>query len=354
MPLSDNNFTSFQRQLNLYGFRRSASYDKGAYYHPQFQRGQRELAESIRRVISPLPIASSGYVDTPYVSSHVMDGSSFLPYMASLGYSGLSSLPTSSIGPHLLSGFQTSADKGASFPLFPKPANHNHHRHHHHHPDAEPLLAKNSSNPHWMTDVFPAATGMQRSTADTSFHQHQHQPYQSMIPKMDFRVSNYRSESYTSMIPNIAMGDFSFPYSYLPGMVNSIHHPQLGIPSIASLPPMQKPSVPPRGYNRNSSSHDKTRRQAHSDRASKALPSRRYKGASSDRSFDETGMQSGGLLEEHSCDAVVGMDYMDPTKSYLGMKATKKVGRPRGVVSSNPAEGLQAGESPLTSIISIN
>ena len=350
MPLSDNNFTSFQRQLNLYGFRRSASYDKGAYYHPQFQRGQRELAESIRRVISPMPIASSSYVDTPYVSSHVMDGSSFLPYMASLGYSGLSSLPTSSIGPHLLSGFQTSiADKGVSFPLFPKPANHNHphpHHHHHHHPDAEPLLPKNSSNPHWMTDVFPAPTGMQRSTAETSFHQHQ--PYQSMIPKMDFRVSNYRSESYTSMIPNIAMGDFSFPYSYLPGMVNSIHHPQLGIPSIASRPPMQKPSVPPRGYNRNSSSHDKTKQQQqqqqYCDNESKALHSRRYKGTSSDRSFDETRTQSGGLLEGHSCDAVVGMDYMDPTKSYLGMKATKKVGRPRGVVSSNPAEGMQAGE----------
>ena len=55
----DNNFTSFQRQLNLYGFRRSASYDKGAYYHPQFQQGQRELAESIRRVLVPSSSSAS-------------------------------------------------------------------------------------------------------------------------------------------------------------------------------------------------------------------------------------------------------------------------------------------------------
>lgn len=58
---ADNNFTSFQRQLNLYGFRRSASYDKGAYYHPQFQQGQRELAESIRRVLAPSNSSSSQY-----------------------------------------------------------------------------------------------------------------------------------------------------------------------------------------------------------------------------------------------------------------------------------------------------
>eukprot|EP01032_Pedospumella_encystans_P007934 gene7934-9457_t len=45
-----NDITSFQRQLRLYGFRRSASYDKGAYFHPQFKQGQRELAKSILRV----------------------------------------------------------------------------------------------------------------------------------------------------------------------------------------------------------------------------------------------------------------------------------------------------------------
>lgn len=61
----DNNFTSFQRQLNLYGFRRSASYDKGAYYHPQFQQGQRELAESIRRVLAPSS-GSSHHQDMSY------------------------------------------------------------------------------------------------------------------------------------------------------------------------------------------------------------------------------------------------------------------------------------------------
>lgn len=184
-----------------------------------------------------------------------------------------------------------------------------------------------------------------------------------MIPKMDFRGSNYRSESYTSMIPALTMGDFPFPsYSFLPNMNmlnSSMYHPQqLGIPGLASLPPMQKPTVPPRGYNRNSSSssQDKAKQQQqHDSRASKAQPGRRYKGASSGRSFDETGTQRGSLLDELPCDAVgvVGMDYMDPTKSYLGMKA-KKAGRPRGVVSSNSAEGVQAGESPPTSIISTN
>ena len=33
--------SSFQRQLNLYGFRRDKQ--QGSYYHPKFQRGRRDL-----------------------------------------------------------------------------------------------------------------------------------------------------------------------------------------------------------------------------------------------------------------------------------------------------------------------
>ena len=42
--------TSFQRQLNLYGFRRIADGpDKGAYYHKYFIRGRRKLCKKIKR-----------------------------------------------------------------------------------------------------------------------------------------------------------------------------------------------------------------------------------------------------------------------------------------------------------------
>eukprot|EP00596_Hydrurales_sp_CCMP1899_P006950 CAMPEP_0119042296 /NCGR_PEP_ID=MMETSP1177-20130426/14522_1 /TAXON_ID=2985 /ORGANISM="Ochromonas sp, Strain CCMP1899" /LENGTH=391 /DNA_ID=CAMNT_0007008977 /DNA_START=160 /DNA_END=1335 /DNA_ORIENTATION=+ len=43
--------TSFQRQLNLYGFRRiTKGDDHGAYFHPNFQRNRRDLISSIRRL----------------------------------------------------------------------------------------------------------------------------------------------------------------------------------------------------------------------------------------------------------------------------------------------------------------
>ena len=43
--------TSFQRQLNLYGFRRVLKGDdEGAYFHPKFQRGKKELIPDIQRL----------------------------------------------------------------------------------------------------------------------------------------------------------------------------------------------------------------------------------------------------------------------------------------------------------------
>lgn len=50
--------TSFQRQLNLYGFRRvTKGEDVGSYYHPKFQKGRRDLVPEIKR----LPGKTSGY-----------------------------------------------------------------------------------------------------------------------------------------------------------------------------------------------------------------------------------------------------------------------------------------------------
>jgi hypothetical protein len=44
-------FPSFQRQLNLYGFKRlTAGRDKGGYYHELFLRGKRFLAHRIQRI----------------------------------------------------------------------------------------------------------------------------------------------------------------------------------------------------------------------------------------------------------------------------------------------------------------
>lgn len=46
----DTKITSFQRQLNLYGFRRvSKGPDVGSYYHPQFQRDRPDLVSEIKR-----------------------------------------------------------------------------------------------------------------------------------------------------------------------------------------------------------------------------------------------------------------------------------------------------------------
>merc|ERR1711871_1437903 len=43
--------TSFQRQLNLYGFRRiTKGEDQGAYFHPKFQYGRGNAVSEIRRL----------------------------------------------------------------------------------------------------------------------------------------------------------------------------------------------------------------------------------------------------------------------------------------------------------------
>mmetsp|Transcript_11729 Transcript_11729/g.17205 ORF Transcript_11729/g.17205 Transcript_11729/m.17205 type:complete len:185 (+) Transcript_11729:79-633(+) len=52
MPIwfSQTKFASFQRQLNLYGFRRlTTGRDKGAYFNPRFLRGERQLIQKMNR-----------------------------------------------------------------------------------------------------------------------------------------------------------------------------------------------------------------------------------------------------------------------------------------------------------------
>ena len=54
--------TSFQRQLNLYGFKRiTKGEDLGAYFHPKFQRGRKDLLNDIRRIPNK---SLGGYIDT--------------------------------------------------------------------------------------------------------------------------------------------------------------------------------------------------------------------------------------------------------------------------------------------------
>lgn len=47
----ETKLTSFQRQLNLYGFRRlSKGEDQGCYFHPKFQRNRKDLLTEIKRL----------------------------------------------------------------------------------------------------------------------------------------------------------------------------------------------------------------------------------------------------------------------------------------------------------------
>lgn len=51
LTYADSKLTSFQRQLNLYGFRRvTKGEDQGAYYHQRFQRGRADSVAEIRRL----------------------------------------------------------------------------------------------------------------------------------------------------------------------------------------------------------------------------------------------------------------------------------------------------------------
>lgn len=51
---SQNGWSSFSRQLNLYGFLRNVSgKDAGAYYHKLFLRGHPDLCKHMRRVGGP-------------------------------------------------------------------------------------------------------------------------------------------------------------------------------------------------------------------------------------------------------------------------------------------------------------
>ena len=55
------NFSSFQRLLNLHGFRRSSSSStRDAYFHPLFLQSQRHLVKDIIRIALPVDTAGEG------------------------------------------------------------------------------------------------------------------------------------------------------------------------------------------------------------------------------------------------------------------------------------------------------
>ena len=85
MPVYFNQtkFASFQRQLNLYGFRRiTQGRDKGAYYHSCFLRGQRNLCQGmnrqkvkgtrVRRAIAPA--MEPDFWTQPFLPENTRDG----------------------------------------------------------------------------------------------------------------------------------------------------------------------------------------------------------------------------------------------------------------------------------------
>ena len=55
LSLSVKNFSSFQRLLNLHGFRRSSATVRDAYFHPSFLQTERGLVKDIVRVYIPAP-----------------------------------------------------------------------------------------------------------------------------------------------------------------------------------------------------------------------------------------------------------------------------------------------------------
>jgi hypothetical protein len=101
-----NRITSFQRQLNMYGFKRiTEGPERGAYFHPFFIKGRHDLIHSIKRKkVTPRP--STG-LDAVGVSSYLggLGGLSGLGAASALGLSGLD--------PALLALLRQEQDRGA-------------------------------------------------------------------------------------------------------------------------------------------------------------------------------------------------------------------------------------------------
>jgi len=70
-----NKFASFQRQLNLYGFRKvNRGVDAGAYAHQYFRKGQPDLLILVRRAQSPVPSPTVSPVSQTYSPQMVGNG----------------------------------------------------------------------------------------------------------------------------------------------------------------------------------------------------------------------------------------------------------------------------------------
>ena len=74
----DTKLTSFQRQLNLYGFRRvTKGEDQGAYFHQKFQRDRKDLVAEIRRLPGKTSSGSASFFDDTCSSDFLDIPSSF-------------------------------------------------------------------------------------------------------------------------------------------------------------------------------------------------------------------------------------------------------------------------------------
>lgn len=73
--------TSFQRQLNLYGFRRlTKGDDQGAYFHPKFQRGRKDLLNDIRRLPGKGSVPAVDYTGfEEFISNRISTSPETLP-----------------------------------------------------------------------------------------------------------------------------------------------------------------------------------------------------------------------------------------------------------------------------------
>lgn len=115
-------WTSFQRQLNLYGFVRlnQQGRDRGAYWHPLFLRGMTHFLPKIHRVgkatLKQMSAPTNGFYQLPYCGAKEGEGLSTAVKATPTKSSSTSPLsPTSTVSPTKY--FETGYRAGSSYSL---------------------------------------------------------------------------------------------------------------------------------------------------------------------------------------------------------------------------------------------